>query len=74
MLDELHEEKRKSSKLLEENTQAKPHLFPKTGQSGKEERWNGPRGASGGVKSWKWKRILVGAVPDALGPSIECGP
>lgn len=49
MLDELCEEERKSCKLLEENTQAKPHLLPKAGQSGTEGRWNGPRGKSRGV-------------------------
>lgn len=37
----------KSNKPVEENAPAKPRLSPTTGQSGKQEKWNGPGGENG---------------------------
>ena len=48
----------KSSKLLEENTQAKPHLLPTTGQLGKEEKWNGPGDENGRLSLGSGRKFL----------------
>lgn len=52
------EKERKSSKLLEENTEAKPHLLPKAGQLGKEKRWDRPGGKNEGISVGSGRKFL----------------
>lgn len=72
VLDELHEEERKSSKLLKKIHKQNPTCFPRQGSQVKRGD-----GMGQGVKMEEYvlevRRIPVGAVPDASGPSVECG-
>lgn len=51
-------QKRKRSKPLEENTQAKLCLLPRAGEVGKEEKWDGPGAENGGVSLGSRRKFL----------------
>lgn len=66
--------KRKKSKLLEENTEAKCHLLSKAGELGKKGRWDQPKHENGRVSLRSERKFPEELIWGTLGLSVECRP